>query len=414
MKRIIARGASLATLVAFTGGLALIAAAPAHADDLPDIGDVDGLLGGIHILGDVNAPVTVDGLHVSVLPTTGGHTWGNGILLTTEQAAANVFAIANVTSNIELIDGTVAAAGVPITTYNTWASVLGDPASGRPNGVVVVPNVATQPIVVVDNALDGTVFGKVFAPITVKCTSVDVLSSYDSDCAGPPAPTPDSDTGLLGLGDGVLDLGDGTVLDLGNDGVVDLGDGTLLGLGDAGVVDVGEGNLIDFGGLGVPEVGGVGDVGDVGDIGDLVDLGDIDLGDIGLGDGGILGDGGVLGLGDLDVLGLGDDGFLDLGDLDVLGLIDLGTLALGDDEPGTPADGTPGAGGGGAPTDDNPAAGGTDDGTPAPCTPATVDATAAPASSTGGSDLGMLIASALGGGLAAGGLLVLGRKLHIA
>jgi hypothetical protein len=143
-------------------------------------GSVDHLLSNLH----VHAPASVDGAHVRVLDgSTLGDTSsvvGNGVQATTGSTVAQLAATGGLDNGdlIELENLISAAVGVPVDVSGTWASVLGNPAHGDPNGIVVVPNATTDPTAVTTGIVDGIVD----VPVTVQCTDVTVLSDFARNC----------------------------------------------------------------------------------------------------------------------------------------------------------------------------------------------------------------------------------------
>ena len=208
MHKVITRGLALATV---TGAFTLLGATAANAIDIGGGDDNGGLLGGVidlggsedSLLGDVVAPVTVDGLNLDVLGGQNGiGSLGDGILLETGSTNADILGDLGIdtTDLLDDTDALTAIVGVPLDTSNTWVSILGN----EPNGVVVVPNVAGGPTADVQGFLDAFVD----VPVDVTCSSVTVLSDYQNGCADGSAPG-ESNGGLLDgdILDGILDGG---------------------------------------------------------------------------------------------------------------------------------------------------------------------------------------------------------------
>ena len=259
MHKNITRGLAVAAL---TGGFTILGATAANAIDIGDgiLGDEGGLLGTGLLAGDtstptgglpvdVNLPVDVSGVDVSVLDGAldntqlggilgdDGNVLGNGVVVTVDEAVADAVATVGTGDN----DVLHSIVGVPIDLSGSWGSVLGNPETGGANGVVVQPEVAAEPFAFTEGILDSFIH----APISISCVTVSVLSDFlGGDCEpNTPAPAPGEGNGagglldlddLLGgdvlgddiLGDGVLDLND--LLEI--DGVLDgdiLGDGVL-------------------------------------------------------------------------------------------------------------------------------------------------------------------------------------------
>ena len=258
-------------LVAITGGFVFLGTTAANAvavDDDPGLlgnggllgtgislgnGSNDDLLGSLNVPLDANAPATVTGLDVSIFDNglsnglgtgsgagsllgtgalLGGNSLlGDGILVNTGESVADIFANPALDGLGDGVFGSTlsTALDVPVDASNTWISVLGNPANG-PTGIVVVPNVATEPVGTISNGEDGILDAFVDAPVDVSCTSITVLSNFQGAC---PTDGDNGGTGSTGgnggiLGDGVL--GDGVLVDLG-DTVADVTGGTD-GLGD--------------------------------------------------------------------------------------------------------------------------------------------------------------------------------------
>lgn len=427
MNKNIARGLALAAL---TGGFSILGATAANAIDLPDLGGDDGAgslidLGGIvddlHVPVIVDVPVVIDGLDISVLDnstlvdndTLGHGVLGDGIVADTGRSTVDVLAALGIDTRGLLghSERLTTVVGVPVDLSNTWLSIFGN----EYNGIVVVPNLSTQPTALITDGVDGLLDVFVTAPIDITCSSVTVLSDFENECTG-------GGTSGGGGGGGVLDG------DLLGDGVLDgaIVDGNLLEgelIGDAN----GDGQItIEDRQLGVLDGGTLG-------------------GDPVLDDHGLLVEGTDFSTGGLDltptwvsVFGV-NDGVVVVPDLtldaEVLtkGLISHEVLApividcvtvtvLSDyeracapgepgthEEPTTPGE-TPVVGGG---TEDGDANGadnggaGDSNGTPDLCA-------AVPASAsigTGSMDLSALAAAALGGGLLAMMLMMLGRRM---
>ena len=421
-------------LVAITGGFVFLGTTAANAvtvDDDPGLlgnggllgtgislgnGSDGDLLGNLHVPVDANAPATVNGLDVSILDNGLGSgsgsllgtgsllgadsLLGDGILVNTGESVADIFANPATDGLGDGVFGSTlsTALDVPVDASNTWISVLGNPANG-PTGVVVVPNVATEPLAVISNGEDGILDGFVDAPVDVSCTSITVLSNYQGAC-----PT-EGDNGGTGDNGSAGDT-DGGILDgiLGGDIV---GDGVLVDLGDT-VADVTAGT------------DGTGDVaGQSADVDVPVDLSDAWVS--------ILGDdGGIVIVPDLGIDTSAVSGGLI--DSDVTAPISLqctSITVLSDftrdcdgsttpEEPTTPVlptlplpvdgDGTPtvpgdGTGNGGGNTDVNPC-----------LTTDTAGLTSAVTPTNAGFDFATIGVAGLVGGLIAAGTLLLGRK----
>jgi hypothetical protein len=403
MHKIITRGLALATV---TGAFTLLGATAANAIDLGGGDDDGGLLGGIvdlgsgsdTLLGDVELPVTVDGLNVDVL---GGEnqigSLGDGILLETGSTNADILGDLGIDTSHLLgdADALTAVVGVPLDVSNTWVSILGT----EPTGIVVVPNVAGGPTAAVQGVIDAFVD----VPIDVSCSSVAVLSDYENECDGVPEQS-DSDTAIdlpVTLDDQQIDVLDGDLLDgvLEDDGIdVDLGDTVVDPSTDLGldVVDAMIGAPIDLSNAWVSAFG---------ENGGIVVVPDLTI------DASVL-TGGIITSEILAPITIDCVTVTVLSDYER----DCGTSVIDDiptdpETPVTPTDPTDTT----TPTDvdgtDNGGNTGTDEGDALdPCAVVPASATTGLGAGSSDSGLGMLAMGALAGGLMAMGLLVLGRK----
>ena len=188
MNRNITRGLAL---VAITGGFSLLGVTAANAVDLPDLGGGSG-----SILDSLRAdvPVAIEGLNVKVLDGNGASSLlGDGA--TASGTMADVFAGLGIdTSGVVDDELLTSAVGIPVDASNTWLSVLGK----EPNGIVVAPAASVPAFAWLAGLVDGTVN----APVSISCTSVAVISDFDSDCG---------DTTEVGTDNG--DLLNGELLD---------------------------------------------------------------------------------------------------------------------------------------------------------------------------------------------------------
>ncbi|PVZ94996.1 hypothetical protein [Amnibacterium flavum] len=153
--------------VLFAGGLTLLGATAANAAETT--GD-DSVLGGSQVVPGITAPVSVDGLAVSLF----GDSSTAAPAEQAPTAPVDTAQPATTDGSYSVAGGTQVAPAValPVTVENTAVSVFGDSSTGGssdPASIPTAPAPATAPVTTGDDSIGGgsQVAGDVFAPISV-------------------------------------------------------------------------------------------------------------------------------------------------------------------------------------------------------------------------------------------------------